>query len=37
VQRKADAVKANVAHLKLRNEMIKGFRESMVRSMAAAA
>jgi hypothetical protein len=36
IQRKADVVKANTARLKFRNEMIKGFRESMVRSMRTA-
>jgi hypothetical protein len=36
VKRKSAIMKANSAHLKLRDEMIKGFRESMARATTAA-
>jgi hypothetical protein len=36
VKRKADIVKTNAAQRKLRNEMVRALRESMVRGTAAA-
>ncbi len=37
IKRKAAIAKANSAHLKLRDEMIKGFRESMLRATRVTA
>lgn len=37
VKRKAAIVKANSAHLKLRDEMLKGFRESILRGTRLSA